>query len=69
MESMIGIKITRENYLWSSRDKMARRNIKMSVLFTQQTTRYIKTVLQNLLSSNVDKNALFILTLHRVLTN
>ena len=58
MESMIGIKIMRENYLWSSRDKMARRNIKMSVLFTQQTTRYIKTVLQNSLSSNVDKKCI-----------
>lgn len=31
MEPMLGIKILRENYLLSSRDKMARRNITMSI--------------------------------------
>ena len=58
MESMIGVKILRENYLWSSRDKMARRNIKMSVLFTTQTTRYIKTVLTNSLCDNIEKKCI-----------
>ena len=58
MESMIGVKILRENYLWSSRDKMARRNIKMSVLFTTQTKRYIKTVLTNSLCDNIEKKCI-----------
>lgn len=52
---MTGIKIPWEKYFWSSQDQIARRNIKMSLLFITQTTRYIKTVLDNSLSNNVDE--------------
>ena len=55
MDSMTGIKIPWEKYFWSSQDQIARRNIKMSLLFITQTTRYIKTVLDNSLSNNVDE--------------
>ena len=33
-EKMIGIKVLRENYLWSRRQKMAHRNIGINVAFT-----------------------------------
>ena len=52
---MTGIKIPWEKYFWSSQDQIARRNIKMSLLFITQITRYIKTVLDNSLSNNVDE--------------
>jgi len=58
MESMLGIKILREDYLWSSRDKMAQRNIVMSIKFTTQTTRYIKTVLHRSIFGNLDKKCI-----------
>ena len=58
MESMIGIKILRENYLWSSRDKMARRNITIHIKFTTQTTRYIKTVLHRSMCGNLHKKCI-----------
>ena len=58
IESMIGIKILRENYLWSSRDKMARRNITINIKFTTQTTRYIKTVLHGSMCGNLNKKCI-----------
>ena len=58
LEKMIGIKVLRENYLWSGRQKMARRNISINVAFTLQTTRVIKTVLTSTLSDNLDKKSI-----------
>ena len=59
MESMLGIKILRDNYLWSSGNKMARRNIIMRIKFTTQITRYIKIVLHRSMSGNLDKKIIF----------
>merc|ERR1740124_1355391 len=42
LEKMIGIKVLRENFLCSGREKMARRNIKINMNFVQQKTRFIK---------------------------
>ena len=58
LEKTIGIKVLRENYLWSGRDKMARRNIRFNVKFTSQTTRHIKTVLSDTLSDNFTKKCI-----------
>ena len=58
METMIGIKVLRENYLWSGRKKMARRNIRINVEFTLQSTRVIKRVLKSTLSDNLNKKCI-----------
>ena len=58
LEQMIGIKVLRENYLWSGRRKMARRNIRINVVFTLQTTRVIKAVLKSTLSDNLNRKCI-----------
>lgn len=58
LAKIIGIKVLREKYLWSGRDKMARRNIKFNVKFTSQTTSHIKTVLSDTLSDNFTKKCI-----------
>ena len=55
---LIGIKVLRENYLWSGRRKMARRNIRINVVFTLQTTRVIKAVLKSTLSDNLNRKCI-----------
>ena len=58
MEKMIGIKVLRENYLWSGRKKIAQRNIRINVEFTLQSTRVIKRVLKSTLSDNLNKKCI-----------
>ena len=56
LEEMIGIKIPPQNYLWGNRNDMARRNIKINIVFITQRLQHIKGVLSSTLSENADKS-------------
>ena len=55
LQSMIGIRITPSLYLWSGRDDMQRRTVRISVSISSQYLKSVKQILTNLLSSNLDK--------------
>ena len=58
LQKMTGVWIPPPNYLWSSRLKMARRNIRIHVDFTTQRLKHIKSVLENTLSNNLNKKCI-----------
>ena len=58
LQSMIGIRISPSLYLWSGRDEMQRRTVRMSVSMSSQYLKNLKQILTNLLSSNVDKKVI-----------
>ena len=58
LQKMVGIKFLRENYLWSGRRKMARRNIRINIVFTLRTTRVTKAVLKSTLSDNLNRKCI-----------
>ena len=58
LQSMIGISITPSMYLWSGRDEMQRRTVRISVSISTQYLKSVKVILKNLLSSNLDKKVI-----------
>ena len=58
LQKMIGIRVAPQNYLWSNRDKMARRNIRINVVFTIQRLKTIKTILKETLVGNLDRKCI-----------
>ena len=58
LQNMIGIRISPQNYLWRNRSNMARRNINITVYFTTQRLRVIKTALRDTLFGNLDKKCI-----------
>ena len=58
LETMIGVKILANNYLWSGREKMARRHIRINISISSQSTRYVKKVLEYTLKGNLKKKAI-----------
>ena len=55
LQSMIEISITPSMYLWSGRDAMQRITVRISVSLSTQYLKFVKVVLKDLLSSNLDK--------------
>ena len=58
LQSMIGISITPSMYLWSGRDAMQRRTVRISVSISTQYLKLVKVILKGLLSSNLDKKVI-----------
>ena len=58
LQSMIGISITPSMYLWSGRDEMQRRTVRISVSISTQYLKFVKVILKDLLSSNLDKKVI-----------
>ena len=58
LEKTIGVKVLPNNFLWTGRSKMSRRNISISVLFTNENTHNVKKVLVSNLRDNVHKKAI-----------
>ena len=55
LNQTIGIKIKLQNYLWGNRNNMARCNIRINIDFTPQRVHYVKSVLNEMLSVNLDQ--------------
>ena len=55
LQTMIGIRVSPENCIWSTRDNMARRNIRINVDFTVQRLRSIKSKLHDTSFGNLTK--------------
>ena len=55
LQTMIGIRITPSMYLWSGRQDMQRRTVRISVSMSAQYLKCVKMILTELLSSNLDK--------------
>ena len=55
LQNRIGVKIAPQNYLWSSKCKMVRRNIRINVDFTTQRLRHTKGVSSATLVFNLEK--------------
>ena len=58
LQSMIGIRITPSMYLWSGREDMQRRTVRISISTSSHYLKSIKLILSDLLSSNPDKKAI-----------
>ena len=58
LQKMTGIKLSPDNYLWSKRDDMARRNIRINCSYTIQRPRLIKGVLNDTLGTNLDRKCI-----------
>ena len=58
LETMIGVKVLASNYLWSGRQKMSRRHIRINITMSSQSTRYVKKVLESTLIGNLNKKAI-----------
>ena len=58
LQSMIGIRITPSMYLWSGREAMQRRTVRMSISMSVQYLKLTKQILKDLLSSNINKKVI-----------
>ena len=58
LQSMIGIRIQPSMYLWSGREAMQRRTVRMSVIVSTKYLKAIKNILKELLSSNLNKKVI-----------
>ena len=55
---MIGVKVLASNYIWSGRQKISRRHIRINITMSSQSTRYVKKVLESTLIGNLNKKAI-----------
>ena len=60
LQRLVGMKVSPSNYMWSNRSKMERQNMGTEVDFTYQFTRRTKSLIENQLTDNLNKNALYI---------
>jgi len=58
LQRMIGIRVPPTMFLWSGRDCMQRRTVRISVSMTVQYLKQIKDILKKLLSDNLSKKAI-----------
>ena len=58
LQNMIEIRMASQNYLWSDRKNMARRNIRINIIFTIQRLRAIKSILTETLVGNLDRKCI-----------
>ena len=55
LQTMIGIRITPSMYVWSGRQDIQRRTVRIAVSMSAQYLKCVKMILTELLSSNLDK--------------
>jgi superfamily II DNA helicase RecQ len=58
LHSMIGIRVSPEMFLWSGRDAMQRRTVRISVSMSMQYLKLIKEILKNILADNTSKKVI-----------
>ena len=58
LQSMIGICVSPEMFIWSGRDALQRRTVRISVSMSMQYLRSIKDILESILAGNVSKKVI-----------